>query len=96
MDGWFKFEKDFEKTKKNDKRGAIITVHYESKKKVISIKSWWLHFGYSILWLLQKQIIFVNTSIIDVFRKKTVLFYKYIRLIKAAYVLWTIKVERNI
>lgn len=39
MDGWFKFEKDFEKAEKNDKRGAIITVHYESLKKVISIKS---------------------------------------------------------
>lgn len=39
MDGWFKFEKDFEKAKKNDKRGAIITVHYESLKKVISKKS---------------------------------------------------------
>uniref|UniRef100_K1PZN7 Sulfotransferase 1C3 n=1 Tax=Magallana gigas TaxID=29159 RepID=K1PZN7_MAGGI len=33
MDGWFKFEKDFEKAKKNDELGAIITVHYESLKK---------------------------------------------------------------
>lgn len=39
MDGWFKFEKDFEEAEKNDKLaiGAIITVHYESLKRVISI-----------------------------------------------------------
>lgn len=33
MDGWFKFEKDFEETEKNDKLRAIKTVHYESLKK---------------------------------------------------------------
>lgn len=49
MDGWFKFEKDFEKVKKNDKFGVIIIVYYESLKKVILIKSWWFYFGYFIL-----------------------------------------------
>lgn len=33
MDGWFKYEKDFEQAEKNDTKGAIFTVHYESLKK---------------------------------------------------------------
>lgn len=33
MDGWFKYEKDFEEAEKNDTKGAIFTVHYESLKK---------------------------------------------------------------
>ena len=35
MDGWFKFEKDFEQAEREDKLGAILTLHYESLKKVI-------------------------------------------------------------
>ena len=35
MDGWFKYEKDFEQAEKEDKLGAILTLHYESLKKVI-------------------------------------------------------------
>lgn len=34
MDGWFKYEKDFEQAEKNDTRGTIFTVSYESLKKV--------------------------------------------------------------
>lgn len=34
MDGWFKYEKDFERAQKEDKRGVIFILHYESLKKV--------------------------------------------------------------
>lgn len=34
MDGWFKYEKDFEEVEKNDMRGVILMVYYESLKKV--------------------------------------------------------------
>lgn len=37
MDGWFKYEKDFEQAEKEDKRGAILTLHYESLKKVMDL-----------------------------------------------------------
>nr|XP_022338903.1 estrogen sulfotransferase-like [Crassostrea virginica] len=33
MDGWFKYEKDFEQAEKEDKLGAILSLHYESLKK---------------------------------------------------------------
>ncbi|XP_022301726.2 sulfotransferase 1B1-like [Crassostrea virginica] len=33
MDGWFKYEKDFERAQKEDKRGVIFILHYESLKK---------------------------------------------------------------
>lgn len=32
MDGWYKYEKDFEQAEKNDTGGTIFTVHYESLK----------------------------------------------------------------
>ena len=35
MDGWFKYEKDFEQAEREDELGAILTLHYESLKKVI-------------------------------------------------------------
>ena len=34
MDGWFKYEKDFEQAEREDKLRAILTLHYESLKKV--------------------------------------------------------------
>ena len=34
LDGWFKYEKDFEQAEREDKLGAIFTVHYENLKKV--------------------------------------------------------------
>lgn len=34
MDGWYKYEKDFEQAEKNDTGGTIFTVHYESLKTV--------------------------------------------------------------
>ncbi|XP_052690875.1 sulfotransferase 1E1-like [Crassostrea angulata] len=33
MDGWFKYEKDFEQAEKNNTGGTIFSVHYESLKK---------------------------------------------------------------
>lgn len=33
MDGWFKFEKDFEQAEKKDELGVIFTVHFEGLKK---------------------------------------------------------------
>ena len=37
VDGWFKYEKDFEQAEKEDKRGAILTLHYENLKKVMDL-----------------------------------------------------------
>lgn len=33
MDGWFKYEKDFEEVEKKDMRGVIFMVYYESLKR---------------------------------------------------------------
>ena len=45
MDGWFKYEKDFERAQKEDNRGVIFILHYESLKKVRSFPNYLFFFN---------------------------------------------------